>query len=60
VKEINTVATTNQHPHIKQDVPNLVQIQKFLGGLDSPADKQSLIRRAKQEGAHDVVTRTME
>jgi hypothetical protein len=37
------------------DTPNPIQIQKFLGGIDYPVDKQHLIQKAKEEGADDNV-----
>ena len=39
---------------------NPVQVQKFLGGLDYPASKQDLIKRAEQEGADEDVRSTLE
>jgi hypothetical protein len=39
---------------------NPVQLQKFLGGVDYPADKQTLIERARDKGADDNVLRTLE
>ena len=32
---------------------NPLQVQKFLGGLDYPASKQDLIKRAEQEGVDE-------
>jgi hypothetical protein len=39
---------------------NPVQVQKFLGGLDYPASKQDLVKRAEQEGADDNARSTLE
>ena len=39
---------------------NPVQVQKFLGGLDYPAGKEDLIKRAEQEGAVENVRSTLE
>ncbi len=39
---------------------NPVQIQKFLGGLDYPASKEDLVKRAEQEGADENVSSTLE
>jgi hypothetical protein len=37
-----------------------VQVQKFLGGMDYPARKQDLVKRAEQEGADEDVRSTLE
>jgi hypothetical protein len=39
---------------------NPVQLQKFLGGIDYPADKQTLVQRARDKGADDNVIRTLQ
>ncbi len=39
---------------------NPVQVQKFLGGLDYPASKEDLMKRAEQEGADENVRSTLE
>ena len=39
---------------------NPVQVQKFLGGLDYPASKQGLVKRAEQEGADENVRSPLE
>ncbi len=39
---------------------NPVQVQKFLGGLDYPANKEDLVKRAEQEGADENVSSTLE
>ena len=39
---------------------NPIQLQKFLGGVDYPTDKQTLIDRARENGADDEVLRTLE
>ena len=36
-------------------IPNPVQIQKFLGGIDYPADKATLVAKAKEKGADENV-----
>jgi hypothetical protein len=38
---------------------NPVQVQKFLGGVDYPTDKESLIRHAEQQGADENVLETL-
>lgn len=39
---------------------NLTRIQKFLGGVDYPADKQGLIKNAQREGADENVRASLE
>ncbi|MCW2642693.1 MAG: hypothetical protein JWP76_4999 [Dactylosporangium sp.] len=39
---------------------NPVQLQKFLKGIDYPADKSTLLQRARESGADDNVMRTLE
>jgi hypothetical protein len=39
---------------------NPVQLQKFLKGMDYPADKNTLLQRARENGADDNVMRTLE
>ncbi|HVK55903.1 MAG TPA: DUF2795 domain-containing protein [Burkholderiales bacterium] len=39
----------------KGQIPNPVQIQKFLHGLDYPVTKQKILDTAKKEGADDNV-----
>ena len=36
-------------------IPTPIQVQKFLGGVDYPADKASLVKRAKDNGADENV-----
>lgn len=38
---------------------NPVQVQKFLSGIDYPADKQTLINTAREQGADDNVMNTL-
>lgn len=33
------------------DTPNPIQIQKFLAGVDYPADRSTLVSTAEKEGA---------
>lgn len=40
---------TQQHTH--HQAPNAIHVQKFLGGLDYPVDKQALLNQAKKKGA---------
>ena len=37
------------------DDPHPIHVQKFLGGVDYPADKASLVKRAKESGADQNV-----
>ena len=37
------------------ETPNPIQVQKFLGGIDYPANKETLISRAKESGADSNV-----
>jgi hypothetical protein len=39
---------------------NPIQLQKYLGGVDYPTDKQTLVRTAKDQGADDDVIQTLE
>ncbi len=39
---------------------NPVQVQKFLGGIDYPTDKQTLLRTAQQHGADDNVCQLLQ
>lgn len=36
-------------------IPTPIQVQKFLGGVDYPADTSSLVKRAKDNGADENV-----
>ena len=38
---------------------NPIQVQKFLGGIDYPARKDELIKRAKKAGADQNVMNTL-
>jgi hypothetical protein len=37
------------------ETPNPIQIQKFLGGIDYPASRETLISHAKESGADSNV-----
>lgn len=39
---------------------NPIQLQKFLGGVDYPTDKRTLVERAKASGADDAVVQTLQ
>jgi len=39
---------------------NPIQVQKFLGGIDYPADKKQIISTARSHGADDQVIKTLE
>ena len=38
-----------------KDLPNPIQVQKFLGGIDYPASKDTIVSTAQNEGADDNV-----
>lgn len=40
--------------------PNPVQIQKYLGGLDYPVDKEDLLDKARAQGADERVMEALE
>ncbi|MEZ2391495.1 DUF2795 domain-containing protein [bacterium RCC_150] len=42
------------------DLPTPIQIQKFLGGVDYPANRETLISRAKDSGADADTIRALE
>lgn len=42
------------------DTPNPIQIQKFLGGIDYPANRGDLLSRAKDSGADKNVMDALE
>jgi hypothetical protein len=42
------------------DAPNPIQIQKFLGGMDYPVTKDTILSTAKEQGADDEVLRALE
>lgn len=37
------------------DAPNPIQVQKFLGGVDYPATRETLLSHAKDSGADSTV-----
>lgn len=39
---------------------NPIQVQKYLVGMDYPADKQTLINHAKSHGANNGVIQTLQ
>jgi hypothetical protein len=39
---------------------NPIQVQKFLSGIDYPATKEDLVKRAKEQGADDNVVSTLQ
>ena len=40
--------------------PNPIEVQKFLGGIDYPASKDEIVRRAQDAGADDDVLEALE
>ena len=49
------MAKQEQQLHVGQHAPNLVQIQRFLGSIDYPVDKEDLIEEAKKRGEDESV-----
>jgi hypothetical protein len=45
----------NQQTHTGSEIPNPIQIQKYLSGIHYPTDKQNLLKHAEKEGADDRV-----
>lgn len=43
-----------------QAVPNPIQVQKFLGGLDYPVAKQEVVEQARKKGADANVMDALE
>jgi Protein of unknown function (DUF2795) len=37
------------------ETPNPIQIQKFLGGMDYPVSKDTILQTAKKQGADEQV-----
>lgn len=44
----------------RDNLVNPIQVQKFLHGVDYPASKQDLVKKAKSAGADDKVIKTLE
>jgi hypothetical protein len=42
------------------ETPNPIQVQKFLGGLDYPASKDTIVQTAKKHGADKDVLDALE
>jgi Protein of unknown function (DUF2795) len=41
-------------------ITNPVQLQKFLGGIDYPTDKKTLMEHARKKGADQNVIKTIQ
>lgn len=54
------MASQQKRDDSERTVPNPVQIQKFLGGLDYPVGKKDLVDRARDEGADANVMDALE
>ncbi|SCY30755.1 Protein of unknown function [Nitrosospira sp. Nl5] len=39
---------------------NPIQVQKFLSGMDYPADKDDIVKHAKSKGADDNIMQTLQ
>jgi hypothetical protein len=37
-----------------------IQLQKYLGGVDYPVDKDTLVQKARDNGADDDIVRTLQ
>lgn len=42
------------------DTPNPIQVQKYLGGMDYPASKETILESARDSGADDNVLQALE
>jgi hypothetical protein len=40
--------------------PDFIQAQKYLDGVDYPADRDTLVEHARRHGADDEITRTLQ
>ncbi len=44
----------------KSELPSAFAVQRFLGGIDYPADKQQLLEKARQQGADEEIVKILE
>ncbi len=51
---------THHEAHGQGQMPNPVQVQKHLRGIDYPTDKRTLLDTARREGADENVLRALE
>ncbi|MCM8749271.1 DUF2795 domain-containing protein [Thermomicrobiaceae bacterium CFH 74404] len=51
---------THHEAHGQGQMPNPVQVQKLLRGIDYPTDKRTLLDTARREGADENVLRALE
>ena len=42
------------------DNPDFIQAQKYLDGVDYPADRETRVEHARSHGADEEITRTLE
>ncbi|PPF42723.1 hypothetical protein C5B85_15760 [Pseudoclavibacter sp. AY1F1] len=42
------------------ETPNPIQVQKYLGGIDYPASKETILESARDAGADDNVLQALE
>ncbi|MBS1191471.1 MAG: hypothetical protein H6R10_3263 [Rhodocyclaceae bacterium] len=54
------MAQQQRHPAPGPRTPNPVQVQKYLGGIDYPAGKEDIVKRAHAEGADKTVMDALE
>lgn len=56
----SVMASEQKRDDAERTVPNPVQVQKFLGGLDYPVGKKDIVERARSEGADENVMNALE
>jgi Protein of unknown function (DUF2795) len=42
------------------ETPNPIQVQKYLGGIDYPASKEDIVKKAKDKGADNNVMEALQ
>lgn len=54
------MAQQHSHPGSRHGIPNPIHVQKFLGGIDYPTDKEHVVSRAKAQGADEEVINALD
>ena len=54
------MANDNQQNNGDSGKVNPIQVQKFLGGMDYPADRQAIVDTAREHGADERVMNALE
>jgi hypothetical protein len=49
------MAHQQSHSGSRHGIPNPVHVQKFLGGIEYPAGKEDIVKRARAGGADEEV-----